>query len=304
MFTSVSTRILKKSGDPILTIHSYKATQVAHKRTDKEDRVTKPTVLLIDDDRDFVEAIQKTLENSGFNVAAAFDGEEGLRHAKKIKPDIVILDVMMPQKEGYSVCHDLKSSALTSKIPVLILTSLSKQAQGKRGAEIIAQGHAAEGYLEKPVEPKVLIDTINRLIHKAENTDVKKLKVLLIDDDPDFLASIKILLEKNEYAVIIKSNGEDGIIAANKEIPDIILVDVMLPGKDGFAVCKELKEDKKTRFIPVVMLTSVGQNITEPDYAKAIAVTHHADDYIEKPVQGKELLKRIHNLIGPKRRLI
>ncbi len=264
----------------------------------------KRNVLLVDDDRDFVEAIKTSLENQGFQVSTAFDGEEGLTKAMKLKPNLIILDIMLPRKEGYAVCHDLKENETTSHIPILMLTSLGKKEEGKSGAEIVAKGHKADGYLEKPIEPSVLVEKAKSLIEKTGVVREKQLKVLLIDDGPDFIGAVKTILEENNYKVIVSYTGENGIIAANSEDPDIILLDVMLPEKDGYAVCKELKEDKKTRYTPIIMLTSVGKKLTEPDYAKAIAVTHRADDYIEKPVEAKELLKRIHHLIGPMRRLV
>ena len=98
--------------------------------------------------------------------------------------------------------------------------------------------------------------------------------------------------------------GEDGLVAVAGEKPDIVLLDVMLPGRDGYSVCKELKEDEKTRGIPVIMLTSVGEKLTEPEYAKAVAITHKADDYIEKPAEPKELMNRIQKFVGPRRRLV
>ena len=80
----------------------------------------KPQVLLIDDDQDFSNAIKASFEKEGYSVAAAYDGEEGVRLAKKMTPDLVVLDVMMPKKDGYSVCHDIKSDDATSSIPVIM----------------------------------------------------------------------------------------------------------------------------------------------------------------------------------------
>lgn len=262
------------------------------------------SVLLVDDDKDFVDSIQRALETHGFAVKTAYDGEDGLIKAKKIKPDLIILDVMLPKKDGYSVCHDLKENDSTSHIPIIMLTSLGKKGEGKTGAEIMAKGHKAEGYLEKPLEIQVLLEKALELIKKGNEVEVKKSKVLLIDDDPEFLAAVKTVLDEKGYEVMISYTGEDGIVQASVERPDIILLDVMLPNKDGYAVCKELKEDEKTKSIPIVLLTSVGQKLTDPDYAKAVAVTHKADEYIEKPVEPKELLKRIRKLIGPMRRLV
>jgi DNA-binding response OmpR family regulator len=264
-----------------------------------------PRILIVDDDLDFSDAIRTALENHKFQVLSAADGEEGLQKAREEKPNLIILDVMLPKQDGYSVCHQLKEDKDTSHIPVLMLTSLGKQREGKSGPEILAKGHRADGYLEKPVEPDILVKTAKELLKKAEEApEIQKTRVLLVDDDPDFIAAVKTLLEENDYEVKIAYTGEDGLLLARKENPDIVLLDVMLPEKDGFAVCKELKEDDRTRNIPIIILTSVGKKMTEPDYAKAMAITHQADDYIEKPVDTSELLKRIRKRVGPMRRLV
>ena len=263
-----------------------------------------PNILLVDDDEDFLEAIKTALASNGFNVSTAVDGNEGFLKAKKLKPDLIILDVMLPIKDGYSVCHDLKNDHSTSHIPVLIVTSLGNTVDGKTGPELLAKGHNAEGYLEKPVEPQLLVETVTELIKNSRKKEKKQTKILLIDDDPDFIASVTIILENDGYKVKTSYTGEEGIVSARNENPDIVLLDVMLPGKDGYNVCKDLKDDDKTKSIPIIMLTSISQNITEPEYAKALAITHKADEYIEKPVEARELLKRIRKLIGPMRRVV
>jgi two-component system alkaline phosphatase synthesis response regulator PhoP len=237
-------------------------------------------------------------------VITALDPEEGLKKINKDKPDLIILDVMLPKMDGYAFCQSLKENTATSHIPILILTSLGNQAQGKIGAEIIAQGHKAEGYLEKPVESEVLVKTVNQLILKKEKEYTGKNKVLIIDDDQDLIEALKAILENANYEVLVSYTGEDGINIASNENPDIILLDVMLPKKDGYTICKELKSHESTKTIPIILLTSIHEKLTDPGYAKAIAVTHQADDFIEKPVTAQELIKRIHQLIGPMRRLV
>ena len=263
-------------------------------------------ILIVDDDKDFAESIQMILEKDGFKVTLAFDGEEGLNKARKLKTDLIILDVIMPKKDGYYMLHELKEADYTSHIPVIVLTSLSEKKNGISSAEKVAKGHKADAYLEKPVEVKILVDKVKSLLQKCDEEkrlEVKK-KILIIDDDPDFIAGVKTILEDNNYKVLVAYTGEEGITKAIEEDPSLILLDVMLPGKDGYAVCKELKNYDKTKTIPIVMLTSVGVGFKDPDFAKAIAVTHEASNYLEKPVTSKELLKTIRWHIGPMRRLI
>ena len=131
-----------------------------------------------------------------------------------------------------------------------------------------------------------------------------KNKILIIDDDEKLNDLLQNYLSGFGYNVLTFTHPEEGLKKIKKEIPDLVILDIMLPDMDGFAVCKELKENQNTKGIPVVMLTSIGHHLTEPDYAKAMAVTHEADDFIEKPIEAKELLNRIRKIVGPNRRLV
>ena len=262
-------------------------------------------VLLVDDDPDFRGAVKMALDHHDFEVIEAVDGEEGEEKAKLTRPDLIILDVMMPKRDGYSVLYELKNNPVTQAIPIIMLTSLGQTKEGKTGAELLAKGHEADGYLDKPIDIQVLVHKINELIiKKTPAADESSIKILLVDDDKDFISAVKTILEEHNYEMIVVNTGEEGLAAAARERPDLILLDVMLPGKDGYAVCQELKENKDTQLTPVVMLTSVGKKLTDPGYAKVVAVIHKADDYIEKPVEARELLNRIRKLVGPQRRLV
>lgn len=254
-------------------------------------------ILIIDDDKDFIGAIQTVFEKKGFKIAVAFDGVEGHKKARVLKPDLIILDLMLPEKDGLSICYDLKSNESTARIPILMLTSLGKKSEGKEGPELLSKGHRAEAYLEKPVEPEVLLKKAEELISRPNWLHEKMPKVLLIDDDVDFFSAVTIVLEEYGYDIVISKTGEDGLIKAISENPDIILLDVMLPDKDGYAVCRELKEGEKTKNIPVVLLTALGKKLTEPEYAEIMARSHQADDYLQKPVESREIIDRIRKLI-------
>lgn len=117
-------------------------------------------------------------------------------------------------------------------------------------------------------------------------------KILLIEDEKDILELIAFNLECSGYDVIKASNGEDGLKRALKEIPDLILLDLMLPGMDGFDVCRELKQDKSTRKIPVIMLTARGE---DTDIVSGLELG--AEDYITKPFSPKILIARIRTVL-------
>jgi DNA-binding response OmpR family regulator len=254
----------------------------------------KTKIMMIDDDRDFSEATKSILEQTGFEVILAQTGKAGLEGVGREKPDLIICDVMLPDINGFSLCRELKENPNHSAIPIIILTAVG--AGPDSYTKSIGQEHKADSYLVKPVDSKKLIETINSLLvpSRARPTKEKVMaRILLVDDDPDFLEATKQILIANHYEVIAAKDGEDGISKAKYENPDLILLDVIMPGKDGYTVCYELRKHAPTRPIPIIMLTAVGQQLSKPEYAVDIAIDHLADDFIEKPVDTATLLKKI-----------
>jgi DNA-binding response OmpR family regulator len=120
----------------------------------------------------------------------------------------------------------------------------------------------------------------------------KRAKILLIDDDPDFLESIRIVLE-TKYEVVTALSGDEGLQKASSEGPDLILLDIIMPVTDGFSVAEHLKRDVQLSQIPVLMLTSFAQRVGETSIPRSRGFELEAEDYIDKPVAPEELLKRV-----------
>ena len=123
-------------------------------------------ILLVDDDPDFVEAVSLVLKPKKFDVVTAYNGIEGLKKAKSEKPDLIVLDVMMPEKDGYAVCRELKSNPQMSHIPVLLLTAVASHVSTTRYTQEMGLETEADDYLDKPVEPEVLVKRIEALLSK------------------------------------------------------------------------------------------------------------------------------------------
>jgi two-component system alkaline phosphatase synthesis response regulator PhoP len=121
--------------------------------------------------------------------------------------------------------------------------------------------------------------------------------VLLIDDDYDFLVATKTVVEAAGYAVKTAGSGEEGLEAVRRSAPDLIVLDVMMPGMDGWAVCETLKGAPATSRIPIIMLTAVASHVKETDYTHASGKMTDADDYFPKPVNPQVLVERIKRLI-------
>ena len=125
----------------------------------------------------------------------------------------------------------------------------------------------------------------------------KKAKILLVDDDIDFVESIKIVLESKPYEVIVAHEGDEALRKARETNPDLILLDVIMPVKDGFTAAEQLKKDPQLSKIPTLMLTSFSARRGETVIPVSRGFTLDVEDYIEKPVTPDELLARVEKYL-------
>jgi len=125
----------------------------------------------------------------------------------------------------------------------------------------------------------------------------RKAKILLVDDDADFVESTKMVLESKPYEVIVAREGDEGLRLAREKNPDLILLDIIMPVQDGFTAAEQLKKDPQLSKIPVLMLTSFSQRIGETSIPVSRGLKLEAEDYIEKPVSPEELLSRVQRYL-------
>jgi DNA-binding response OmpR family regulator len=125
----------------------------------------------------------------------------------------------------------------------------------------------------------------------------EKPKILLIDDDIDFVEATKTVLESKPYEVIVAYNGDDGLRKAREENPDLILLDIIMPGKDGFIAAAQLKKDAELSKIPVLVLTSFAEKGGGTSIPVSSGLTLETEDYIDKPISPEELLKRVEKYL-------
>jgi len=125
----------------------------------------------------------------------------------------------------------------------------------------------------------------------------KKARILLVDDDIDFIESTKIILESKPYEVIVAHEGDEALRKAREENPDLILLDIIMPVKDGFTAAEQLKKDPQLRKIPVLMLTSFSQRVGETSIPVSRGFTLEAEDYIDKPITPEGLLAKVEKYL-------
>ncbi len=124
-------------------------------------------------------------------------------------------------------------------------------------------------------------------------------KILVVDDDPDLVESVSTILQNKNHKVVQAYGGIEGLEKARTEKPDAIVLDVMMPDKDGYEVCKELKADPNCQDIPVLLLTAVVSQIPNTTYTTRMGMETEADDYVDKPVEPSELVRLVERLLTP-----
>ncbi|MFH1353235.1 MAG: response regulator [bacterium] len=243
-------------------------------------------ILVIDDEFAIAQLIKLYLEDKGYSVDTALSGTEGVKKAKEQKPDIITLDIMMPEMNGFQVMEVLKKDTDTSKIPV-ILISVVGGPQKERGFHL-----GAVDFVSKPIDEDNLFSSIRKVEEGLTRTEKTKGEILIIDDETDTANLIKLYLEDKGFKTIVALNGPDGVNLAKEKRPDLILLDLRMPGMDGFSVMKVLKMDKETEKIPVIILTG---HDTKGYREKCLMLG--ATEYLTKPFTEDDLTKEIEERI-------
>jgi CheY-like chemotaxis protein len=127
---------------------------------------------------------------------------------------------------------------------------------------------------------------------------MSKKYVLIVDDDPDLVETVCMMLENKGYEVGKAYDGVEGEEAIKERQPDLLVLDVMMPRKDGYQLCAELKADSATRDIPVILLTAVGEAVPTTSYTHAQGMSTEAEEYIPKPVDSKTLVEAVESFFG------
>ena len=125
----------------------------------------------------------------------------------------------------------------------------------------------------------------------------KRAKILLVDDDYDFVQSTRIVLESAGHEVLVAYDGDEGLAKAREHRPDLVILDIIMPTRDGFSACAQLKGDPNLASTPVLMLTSLSEKLGETSFSVTQGLQLEADDFIDKPVRPAELLLRVAKLL-------
>ncbi|MDB5294609.1 MAG: luxQ 1, partial [Phycisphaerales bacterium] len=216
---------------------------------------TGPLILVVDDDPVVHDLMRRALTKDGFRVESAGGGDEGVRRARELRPDVITLDVMMPQKDGWRVLHELKADPDLADVPVVMVTMLDDKQ--------IGFSLGASGYVVKPVDFDKLAGVLRRLTPGA--AEGAGGHVLVVDDDANHRAMQRRALERAGYPVAEAADGEAALAAIRQSPPRAIVLDLLMPGTDGFGVLAALRTDPALRAIPVVVVTGRDLSSTDRD---------------------------------------
>jgi len=206
-----------------------------------------PVALVVEDDLQAAELLRLYLEGAGCCVEVARDGEEGFDKAQRLHPALLTLDLLLPKVDGWDLLVRLKGEPETHEIPVVIVSIVDQRGKG------FALG--AADYLVKPVSREELMNALQRL-SLTRRSQREAVSILAIDDDPMAVELVEAILTEEGFRVLKAYGGEEGLAVARQEVPALIILDLVMPDVDGFAVVERLRADPTTTAIPIVILTS------------------------------------------------
>jgi signal transduction histidine kinase/CheY-like chemotaxis protein len=244
---------------------------------------TADRVLVIDDDATARELIADHLKAEGFSAATAAGGVEGLKLAKELRPTAITLDVMMPDLDGWSVLAALRQDPELAEIPVIMITIVDEHRRG------IALG--AAGYLTKPIDREQLHRLVSRF-----RAPVPPTRVLVVEDDGVQRERMRGWLEGPQWTVQEAANGREALDRLKEDKPDVILLDLMMPEMDGFAVVAALQKEAGWRDIPVIVITSL--DLDAKDRARLNSGVQSV--LVKERFRPADLVERIRRLMHSK----
>jgi signal transduction histidine kinase/DNA-binding response OmpR family regulator len=249
----------------------------------------RPLILVVEDNPEAAELLARHLDAGGFRMEIARTGADALTMARALKPVAITLDILLPEIDGWEVLTRLKDDELTQNIPIVVVSVVDNPALGR------ALG--ALDYFVKPVDGKALL---SRLAQYTFTTKVKtdQVRILVVDDEPANLDLLEALLTPAGFSVLRASGGQEGIDMARSQLPNLILLDLMMPRVTGFEVVEALRSEEPTRSIPIMVLTA--KVLTEDD--KRALNGHVAAIFQRNSVAGTELVDWIRKLIAKRRK--
>ncbi len=255
----------------------------------------KKTVLVVEDNEKNLKLFRTLLEANDFRVVEALDAERGLEILNREMPDLVLMDIQLPGMNGYEATRKIKDDPRFGRIPVLALTAYAMQGDREKAIQ-----SGCDGYISKPIDTRAFIENIEIFLEGRAESEPKgkktapslKRKILIVDDEPRNQKVLKAMLPEERFDALTADDGEEGLALALAEQPDVILLDIMMPGIDGFEVARRLKKDDRSKNIPIILVTALDEVDSRINGLEA-----GAEEFLSKPVRPMELLARISSML-------
>ena len=259
----------------------------------KPDKDHPVTVLIADCDDEFSDLVKMFLESNNYRPVVVNDPLQVLSRVKAENPSVLLLDVMMPKKDGFQIISEMKAGPDTADIPIIVLSSLRFNNFQERGIltglpEIVSKelpGDLLAGIIAREIGGGQYAETGSPL--KAQ-----KPRVLIADDQTELLMLMKETVERAGFEVFIASDGGEALQVVFEMHPDIAVLDYNMPVKDGLQVAQDLKDNPLFAHIPIIICTAFGEKNT-----KIKGLSMGIDDYLIKPMDTDELIARIRMIL-------
>jgi DNA-binding response OmpR family regulator len=237
------------------------------------------TVLLVEDSATYRGVMRMLLQGAGYVVLEAINGVQGLDIARLQRPDLIVLDLELPLLTGQQVAQVLREDPDTKAIPLIYVSGYHR---------LLDQTPPDVEGVPKTAAPTALLDAIQRTIAAGRLRAEQPPSLLIVDDEPDLRRILETMLHEDGYRVVTTGAGAEALALAQKQSFDLIILDLLLPDLDGFAVLGALRARPATALTPIILLSA-----RDSAAEKVRGLELGADDYVTKPFSAAELLARL-----------
>ena len=238
------------------------------------------TILVVDDNPTNLKLVSDVLEFEGYNILKAVDAEEAQVVLAATLPDLILMDIALPGMDGLTLTRKLKAEERTRGIRIVALTAFAMKGDDQKAFDA-----GCDGYITKPIDTRKLPDQVAGFLARAGSQSPRSsMKILVIEDNTVDLKLANLVLSTAGHHVSAVEAAEQAFAAIQEDRPQLILLDLDLPGMDGLALARRLKSDPDTRDICVVAVTFYPEQ-----YPKDAALAAGCDAYLLKPIDTREL---------------
>ena len=241
-------------------------------------------ILVVDDNPTNLKLVSDVLEFEGYDILKAVDAEEAQVVLIATLPDLILMDIALPGMDGLTLTRKLKAEERTRGIRIVALTAFAMKGDDQKALDA-----GCDGYITKPIDTRTLPDQVAGFLARASGQSRRScLKILVIEDHAEDLKLADLVLSTDGHDVSTAEAAEQAFAAIKEDRPQLILLDLDLPGMDGLTLVRQLKADPDTRDIHVVAVTCYAEQ-----YPKVAALAAGCDAYLLKPINTRELASQL-----------